>query len=82
MNLEEKRAELIGYFREKLREQTLAAKEADESQQELVELQMQKTSFSLLLLEDGQTVFNGQKIELTDSRIELMYRNYIEHPIF
>ena len=82
MNNEEKRAELISYFRDKLRDQTLSIKEADESQQELIELQMQKTTFSLLLLEDGQTVLNDEKIELTDKRIEMMYRSYIEDAIF
>lgn len=82
MDVQQKRAELITYFRDKLREQTMAARETDESQQELVELQMQKTSFSLILLEDGQTELNGVKVDLTDSKIELMYRNYIENPLF
>lgn len=82
MNNEEKRGALISYFRDKLREKTMEAKEADESQRELVELQLQKITFSLLLLEDGQTVLNDEKIDLTDSKIELMYKNYIETPLF
>jgi len=81
MNLEEKRGELISYFREQLRDKTAEAKAADESQRELIELQLQKITFSLLLLEDGQTVFNGEKIELNDTKIEMMYRNYIEDPM-
>ncbi len=81
MNLEEKRGELISYFREQLRDKTTEAKEADETQRELIELQLQKITFSLLLLEDGQTVFNGEKIELNDTKIEMMYRNYIDDPI-
>ncbi len=80
MDIQEKRAELIRYFKDKLREQTLAVKEMDESQRDLLELQMQKTTFSLILLEEGQTVFNDEKVELTDTRIEMMYRNYFENP--
>lgn len=82
MDHQEKRAELITYFRDKLRDQTMVAREADESQQELAELQMQKTSFSLILLEDGQTELNGEKVDLTDAKIDLMYKNYIEQPLF
>jgi hypothetical protein len=81
MNLEEKRGELISYFREQLRDKTAEAKAADESQRELIELQLQKITFSLLLMEDGQTVFNGEKIELNDTKIEMMYRNYLEDPM-
>ena len=80
MNVQEKRTELISFLRQTLLDQTEAIKEADESMKELMELQMEKTTFSLLLLEDGNTVFNGQKVELTDTRIEMMYRNYIENP--
>lgn len=81
MNVQEKRDELIRFFREKLRDQTEEIKTVDESQKELLELEMQKTTFSLLLLEDGNTVFNDEKIDLSDTKIELMYRNYIEHPM-
>lgn len=81
MNHEEKRAELISLFRDKLRELTLSAKDADEDEKEVIELAMQKVTFNLLLLEDGQTVLNDEKIELTDSRIDMMYRFYSENPI-
>ncbi len=46
-------------------------------------MQMEKTHFSLMLMEDGNTVFNGEKVELTDTRIEMMYQNYFRkegHP--
>jgi len=80
MNVQEKRDELIRFLRQTLLDQTEALKEADESMKELMELQMEKTTFSLLLLEDGNTVFNGEKVELNDTKIEMMYRNYIENP--
>ncbi len=80
MNVQEKRTELISFLRQTLRDQAEAIKEADESMKELMELQMEKTTFSLLLLEEGNTVFNEEKVELTDTRIEMMYRNYIENP--
>ncbi len=80
MNFQEKRTELISFLRQTLLDQTEAIKEADESMKDLMELQMEKTTFSLLLLEDGNTVFNGVKVELNDTKIEMMYRNYIENP--
>ncbi|MBT4267372.1 MAG: hypothetical protein HOK67_08515 [Deltaproteobacteria bacterium] len=80
MNTQEKREELIRFFRQTLLDQTEAIKEADESLKELLELQMEKTTFSLLLMEDGHTVFNGEKVELTDARIEMLYRGHIENP--
>jgi hypothetical protein len=80
MNVQEKRTELIRFLRQTLLDQTAAIKEADESMKELMELQMEKTTFSLLLVEDGNTVFNGEKVELNDTKIEMMYRNYIEFP--
>jgi hypothetical protein len=80
MNVQEKRTELIRFLRQTLLDQTEAIKETDESMRELRELQMEKTTFSLLLLEDGNTIFNGEKVELNDTKIEMMYRNYIENP--
>lgn len=76
MDYEEKRAELISLFKDKLRELTLSAMEADEDQKEIIELSMQKISFNLILLEEGQTVLNDNKIELTDRRIDMMYDYY------
>ena len=80
MNLREKREELIKYFRQTLLDQTEELKEADESQKELIESLMEKTMFSLMLMEDGSAVFNGEKVQLNDTKIELMYRNYFENP--
>ncbi len=81
MNTQEKRAALIRFFRQTLLDQTEAVKEADESLKELLELQMEKTTFSLLLMEDGNTVFNGVKVELNDAKIEMMYYSHIENPM-
>jgi hypothetical protein len=80
MNLQAKRQALIEWFRDQLRDQTAELEAADESQQELMEEAMEKTLFSLSLLEDGRTVFNGEEIHLNDTKIEMMYRNYIENP--
>ncbi len=80
MNVKEKRKKLIEFFRQTLLDQAEAYREADESQRELLELQMEKTEFSLMLMEDGNTIFKGEKVELSDIRIEMMYRNYFENP--
>ncbi len=76
MNLKEKRKDLVEYFKQTLLDQTEAHKGADESQKELLEQLMEKTLFSLTLMEEGSTVFNGEKVELSDTKIEMMYRNY------
>ena len=76
MNLREKRRDLISYFEQTLRDQTEAYKDADESQKELLESLIEKTKFSLTLMEEGSAVFNGVKAELNDRKIEMMYHNY------
>jgi len=81
MNVQEKKSELIKLFTDKFHDQTIAKDEVAESQKELLEQELEKTIFSLRLLQDGNTLFRGEKIDLTDSKIEMMYRNYIENPI-
>jgi len=78
MDLQQKRAALIEYFKDKLRLETDELKEADDSQKELVEEEMEKTLFSLSLLEDGRTVYNGETIDLTEAKIEMMAKAYLQ----
>ncbi len=78
MDVKEKREELVKFFRQQLINQTEELKTVDESQKELVEAQMEKTYFSLQLMEEGSVEHNGQKIELTDKRVELMFKNYFQ----
>lgn len=76
MNLREKRRDLISYFQQTLQDQKESYKDADESQRELIEAMIEKTQFSLTLMEEGSTIFNGVKVELNDRKIEMMYNNY------
>ena len=80
MNVKEKRTKLIEFFRQTLLDQTKTFKDADENEKEMLDLQMEKTKFSLMLMEEGSTVLNGEKAELSDTKIEMMYRNYFEDP--
>ncbi len=81
MNVQEKKDELIKLFKATFHDQEVAKDEAAEGQKELLEQELEKTIFTLRLLEDGNTVFRGEKIDLTDAKIEMMYRNYIEYPM-
>ncbi len=76
MNLREKRRDLISYFKQTLLDHKEAYQDAEENQKELLESLIEKTQFSLTLMEEGNAVFNGVKVELNDRKIEMMYRNY------
>lgn len=80
MDIKEKREALVGYFRQTLLDQAEQYKEADETQKELIDTMMEKTKFSLVLMEEGSAEFNGVKTELSDKKIEMMYYNYFENP--
>lgn len=77
VDIQRLKTELIEYFQTKLGDQTAELKLVDESQLSLLEAEISKTEFTLSLLEDGKTEFNGETIILSDKKIELLYNEYV-----